>query len=78
MQKKDFFGIAVVEQKWTWNERMNVGLARARGVLSCDGRGVVFLPEGYMSTDSGATSGFRLDRQFSVYQTEPLAHTDQA
>ena len=57
---------------------MNVGLAKARGVLSCDCRGVVFLPKAYMSTDSGATTGFRLDGQFSIHQTEPLTHADQA
>ena len=57
-----------------------IGLAGAgvRGVLACDCHGAVLLPEGYPSKDSGATTGFRLDGQFSVYQTEPLAHADQA
>src|SRR6266576_6591084 len=49
---------------------MNVGLAKARGVLSCDCRGVVFPSKAYMSTDSGATTGFRLDGQFSIHQTK--------
>ncbi len=46
--------------------------------LACDCHGVVLLPEGYASTDSGATTGFRLDGQFSTQQTKPLAHDDQA
>src|SRR6267378_444288 len=57
---------------------MDVGLTSGGCGLSCDCRGVVFLPNAYMSTDSGATTGFRLDGQFSIHQAEPLTHADQA
>jgi len=33
---------------------------------------------GYASKDRRATTWFRMDVQFSVHQTEPLAHADQA
>lgn len=55
-----------------------VGPQVIRGVLASDCPGVVLLPEGYASKDSGAATGFRLDGQFSVYQSESLAHADQA
>jgi hypothetical protein len=57
---------------------MNVGLEGARGVSSCDSDGKLCASEGYASKDGGPTTGCRTKGQFSVYQTEPLAHADQA
>jgi hypothetical protein len=41
-------------------------------------QGMIFVFVGYASKDSGPTAGFRLDGQFSIHQTEPLTHADQA
>jgi hypothetical protein len=62
----------------TVRQGINVRLAGARVALSraCDGMILVYM--GYASKDSGATTGFRLDGQFAIHQTEALTHADQA
>ena len=40
--------------------------------------GMVFASVGYARNDSGPTTRYRSDGQFSVYQTKALAHADQA
>ena len=55
-----------------------LALAECKRRLSCDCQGTVFVPVGYASEDDGPATRRRLDGQFSVYQTEPFAHADQA
>jgi len=74
---KEFFNNLQVNANYclAW---MNVGLAGARGVSSCDSYGKLCASEWYASKDGGPTTRCRSDGQFSVYQTEPLPHADQA
>ena len=39
---------------------------------------MIFASVGYASKDSRAKTWLRLDRQFSIHQTEPLTHADKA
>ena len=51
---------------------------KERAASSRDLHGMFFPPEGDAGMDHGATTRFRLDRQFSPHQIESLAHADQA